>query len=127
MKRCKFNVSREISLQAHKEEYWKRLLLTLEDRKSLLETLDLLVAARLALFVRHPGVDARRLELLKVPVRRVHFLLRRLQVAALLRRRLLRLRAELLFPLNIRQTRGGIHLVFRDHVLEGLLRLRLAG
>merc|ERR1719305_1239843 len=52
-------------------------VLTVEDAERLLQRLDLLLAARNAVLVRHTGIHARRLELVVVRQCRVELLLRR--------------------------------------------------
>merc|ERR1719305_1481917 len=98
-------------------------VLTVEDAERLLQRLDLLLAARNAVLVRHTGIHARRLELVVVRQCRVELLLRALEVSLLRRQGALLVR----LLLHILRVRSAVHRRLAAKLVERALRLSLRG
>merc|ERR1719182_467484 len=102
-------------------------VLTVEDAERLLQRLDLLLAARNAVLVRHTGIHARRLELVVVRQSRVELLLRALEVSLLRRQGALLVRLLRRLVLHVLRVRSAVHLRLAAELVERALRLSLRG
>merc|ERR1719182_55768 len=102
-------------------------VLTVEDAERLLQRLDLLLAARNAVLVRHTGIHARRLELVVVRQSRVELLLRALEVSLLRRQGALLVRLLRRLVLHVLRVRSAVHRRLAAELVERALRLSLRG
>merc|ERR1719236_172170 len=102
-------------------------VLTVEDAERLLQRLDLLLAARNAVLVRHTGIHARRLELVVVRQYRVELLLRALEVSLLRRQGALLVRLLRRLVLHVLRVRSAVHRRLAAELVERALRLSLRG